>query len=410
MTARITNGLTWPFRTIASGVHRNNGHSNPASIVNSLKRNNGRLAKAVRHLVIPSHPDHSYISTTTILNIMESTQNLASFSWNANYAIPLRVLEALHRDHPSARLKVTNHNRKDLALDEALLSSPQLHTLDITVRCIHRGTTRPQDGNGDLSNLKTLLMRGGNLKVLRLRLSKLEHFSIAKRSQYNTSTVVAVGPSHFRFQHTDTFPMLEELVISRADNLAPVYEFSPKHCSDWAYAMDWSEMRILDVASTNSEHLLREIAGLVPKLHTLRLNPSSIDRDTLESFLHTVPLLTDLKLVSGSTSKVYIGSFDKAVTRVCETIGPQLRSLQIECKFHLTMPWQSARFQEVLGLCPQLRYFESIIDGLVSTGEWEGDVVSKPASYKYALMSSTSTRESGMQSFSSLERREMIHC
>jgi len=397
MTARITNGLGWPFRTITSGRPKKSGPGSPTSIVSSLKRNDGRLAKTVRHLVIPSYPDHSYISPATILHIIECTQNLASFSWNANYAIPLRVLEALHGDHPSAQLKVTNHNRKDFALDEALLSSPQLHTLDITVRCFHRGATRRQDENSDLSKLKTLLMRGRNLKVLRLRLSKQQHFTMAARSQGNSYTAMAVGGSHFRFQETDTFPTLEEVVISRADDLAPAYELSPKHCSDWAYAMDWSEMRILDVASTNSEHLLREIAGLVPKLHTLSLNPSSIDYATLQSFLGTVPLLKDLKLVSGSTSNVYIVSFDKAVTRVCEIIGTQLRSLQIESRSGMVMPWQDQRIREVLELCPQLRYFESVIEGLVSTGKWEGDVVGKSASYKRALMSSTGTRESGMQ-------------
>jgi hypothetical protein len=397
ITANITNSIRWSFRTIVSGVPQEKGSNTSTSIVSSLERHDGRLAKAVRHLVIPFYPDQSFVPTKIILRIMKSTKSLASFSWNADYAIPSSILEALHHDHASALLKVTNHNRKGLPLDEALLSSPQLHTLDITIGCISRGTTNPQEGNCELPRLKTLIMRGGNLKVLRVRLSKVEYFSNAARIQFSSPSVAAVGPFHFRFQQTDTFPTLEELAISRADDLAPAYDLSAKHCSDWFHAMDWSEMRVLDLVSTHSGYLLREITGLVPKLHTLRFNPSSVDSDVLESFLETVPLLTDVKLVSGYTSHTYSNGFNATVTRVCSTIGSQLRSLQIECKSSHALSWLPDRFQEILGLCPQLAYFKSVIDGQIATGEWEGHVIDKSASYKYALMSVAGTKEPGME-------------
>jgi hypothetical protein len=392
----ITDSLERHVRNIFSGILKRQRDNDPVSIIESLERHKGRLANLVRHLVVPSNVDKTFVSAKTILRIMKSAKNLTSFSWNANHSIPSSVLAALHRDHPSVRLMVTSCNRQGHPLDEALLSSPQLHTLDLTVSCTHRGIYHLEEGICELTYLKALLVRGGNLKVLRLRLIRLEPQSEGAKAQFKETMAWAAGPFNFRFEETDEFPTLEELVILQGGSYEPAYELSAKHCSDWSYAMDWSEMRVLNLGSSDAEHLLPEITGLVPKLHTLRFNPSSINHNILQSFLDSLPQLKDLTLVAGETSHVYVPGFDTAVTKVCSTVGSQLHTLHIDCEVHLAKSWLPGRFQEILGLCPQLRCFESVVGPQLAIGEWGEEMISMSACEKYGLMEVNGTVEPGM--------------
>ena len=127
----------------------------------------------MRHIIVSS----TYASAQTIVPILENVQDLASFSWNADKLLPAVVLECFHCRHPEAKLKVTYRNERGTPLDEDLLSSPQLHTLHISVGCVVNGRLPNTTYILELPALKDLLIRGDNLKTLRLCHTKLERGS-----------------------------------------------------------------------------------------------------------------------------------------------------------------------------------------------------------------------------------------
>jgi hypothetical protein len=377
----------------------------PPALLSKLSQHGHPFAEHVRHLVVSSE----YVSDQTIVSILRNLPNLASLSWNVDKHIPAAVLDSFHRTHPEAHLKVTNHSRQGILLDETLLLSPQLHTLDISVGCILHGNLGYIT---ELPALEDLLIRGGSLKVLRLHLTRLEHGSKAVRTRYHEclladdgplnvsidrgDTAAArtpfqgycaadAGPLNFRFEDGDTFPALEELVIKQEKvksgqrrSAGAAYDFSAKHCEDWAHCMDWGQLRTLDlVSSPHPRYLLRSIAEAVPLLETLRFEAFPDPDNALTSLLHQTPKLETLHMKSNPLDTVE-SAFEAAVLTICATVGPQLHSLALECNVRRRVEWQSNHLRTLLTACAKLRRLKvvvgtAMVDGVRAPDQVEGD-------------------------------------
>jgi hypothetical protein len=394
------------FRTITLGPL-----ITPPTILPKLLQLGDPFTEHVRHLVVSS----TYASDQTITAFLRNFQNLASFSWNVDKDIPAAVLDGFHCTHPEAHLNVTNHSRQGILLDESLLLSPQLHTLDISVGVILHGELGYIT---ELPALKDFLIRGGSLKVLRLHLTRLEHGSKAVRARYyecsladdgplNVSidqgdTTVArtpfqgycaadAGPLNFRFEDGDTFPALEELVIKQEEvksgqrpSAGAAYDFSAKHCEDWARCMHWEQLRTLDLGSTpHPRYLIQSIASAVPLLDTLRFEAFPDPDNALTSLLHQTPKLKILHMKSYPSDRTE-SAFDAAVLTIFETVGPHLHSLALECNVRRRVEWQSNHLRTLLTACCQLRRLKvvvgtAMVDGVRAPdqveGEWKEDEV-----------------------------------
>ncbi|KAF1829065.1 hypothetical protein BDW02DRAFT_583985 [Decorospora gaudefroyi] len=380
------------FRTVTLNDGTKHGVRTPARVMDRLQKPGDALAKHVRDLVVAPSQEPSRSFSQTIVRILKNLQHLASFSWNAEYHIPAVVLDSLHHAHPSAQLKVTNHNRQCLPLDQTLLSSPQLQTLDMTVGCIHYG--RPQDAAGicELPHLKELLVEGGNLKALRLHLIKVQHGSAAARTRFAGYGASDVGPLNFRFEEGDAFPALEEMVLRQKESLRLEYGsesgfgLGAAHCEDWKRCMDWSNMRKLDLGRTDCVHLLHRLTGALHQLTTLRFEAFPNDR-VLQVFLSSVPRLVDLTMVS---SQAFF--FDRATNTICNTAGAQLKTLVLEIDCPGSKSWLPDRFRNVLESCYRLESFKSVIDKQVAVGDWTSDEEGLSASEKYERMRVTGTQ------------------
>ncbi|KAF1936494.1 hypothetical protein EJ02DRAFT_83208 [Clathrospora elynae] len=293
------------------------------------------------------------------MHVLRNVKDLSSFGWNTGYQIPSAVLDCLQRGHPSAQLRLTDHNRQGIPLDEALLSSPQLHTLDITVGCIFYCKFQYPAGICELPHLKRLLIRGGNLKILRIRFVRLEHGSVAARARFQGYGAADVGPLNFRFEETDKFPALEELVLQQSENSRIEYDLGAKHCEDWKRFMNWSNMRTLDLGPKNCENLLRSLTGaVVTGLQTLRFKAFP-DGDILEAFFRCVPKLAQLHMTSTD-----FPTFNAAI--------------------------------------PKLEYFKSNRGKQVAVGKWTPDEIRLAAGGKYDRMNVTGSERPGHGDYSHL--------
>jgi hypothetical protein len=139
-----------------------------------------------------------------------------------------------HKMHPSARLDVVYRNRQYTPINRALLSSPQLQALDISV-CYNNNNNNnnnngPALGINEHETLKQCLIEGNIVNVLRLG---FERVWLPHKYSENDSWVlfqdwksVTIGSLNFHWQNSDRFPALEKFKIQYCR-----YEFTPENCN-----------------------------------------------------------------------------------------------------------------------------------------------------------------------------------
>jgi hypothetical protein len=176
------------------------------------------------------------------------------------FAIPDQLFQLLHTRHTSTRIHIVNRkrniDRQYIPPDRAALSSPQLYSLDYTAYGANDRIGRLEwEFYSELSAIKACLLQARNLKSLRLRVSS---DNIPRQSVWTT------GPQCLTFDSDDNFVPLLELRFE-----FETYDMSEKYCQQWANAMDWTQLRRLDLDGGSPPHLLAALTGRVPQLKVL---------------------------------------------------------------------------------------------------------------------------------------------
>ena len=103
-----------------------------------------------------------YASTTTqlpessLILAFRNIRALETLTWSTWLPITSQILNCLHEAQSSARLVAIALDRNDLPLDELLLSSPQLHTLDIKLSAL----TGPSDSHSSAERRRCIRQTG----------------------------------------------------------------------------------------------------------------------------------------------------------------------------------------------------------------------------------------------------------
>ncbi|KAF2468291.1 uncharacterized protein BDR25DRAFT_316403 [Lindgomyces ingoldianus] len=310
--------------------------------------------------------------------------NIQSFTWlthhgtgagYGHYSAGRDPLTLFHKTQPSARLDVVYRDRQYTPIDRALLSSPQLHTLDINAYY----DSSDSFGRSELQILKKCLVEGNSVKVLRLGFDGVwlprKYSEHDPRVRFQDWEGVTTGKLNFHWQRGDRFPALEELKIQY-----PHYQFTPDHCNMWARVMDWSKLRKLDLNRGSPRHLFAALKDQLPNLKYLKfgiwgpnpgnstwdLQPLDTGLPILSAFIVSITALNELRFKSFAYE-----DFMAALSIILEHQGAHLKRLDISCRAYGMNAWKVEQYMEVLGKAPDLEYMKAKIKDGHLEGTWE---------------------------------------
>lgn len=296
------------------------------------------------------------------------------------------VLTIFHNKHLSARLNVLYLYRGATPIDCALLSSPHLHTLGITV--YHYGSAT--FGYCELQTLKRCLATGNSIKSLHISFTVLSPANLPKfdpRRTFKEWETVSEGLYNFHWQINDRFPALEELSFDWGN-----YQFDPEDCHMWARAMDWNRLRKLDLAKGTPRHLLQALKDRVPNLKWLKCGistpsphhsrwdilPLETGLTTLANFLASVIALRELHFYAH-----HAAHFMPALQVLLKCQGIHLTKLDIACTDCSMKRWKINQYLQILEQAPDLEHFKAqIFDGKLE-GTWTGNELRWGATVKF---------------------------
>jgi hypothetical protein len=288
-------------------------------------------------------------------------------------------------------------------LDETLLSSPQLHSLDTTVYYFPNHPTTVIHAHSELQILKRCLMRGNSIKKLRIAFQDAGTQKVVDEAGAKPNLALwEHGPLNFHWKDGEQFPGLQELGW-RGD--VP-YNFSNTQCQSWTRCMDWSKLRTLDLfRSLSWLHLFQHLAGRVPHLKCLSFNLHYSTDDILEPShqKRDFGIISEfLRNITGIEKLTFYSNVEKMFTPVLKTLlrhyGHALKRMVIICLGTMKQ-WDQAQYEEVLNEAPKLLYLRVVTkttDGsermrIDFEGEWS-DRVSMTSREKYESMKNVDVR------------------
>lgn len=134
----------------------------------------------------------------------------------------------------------------------------------------------------------------------------------------------------------------------------------PQTLLPWISAMDWAQLKYLDLDDAAYPAIIVGLSGKVPRLGSLRLghpddrhtHTSPARWDCLKSFLIAAPKLRSISLVNRTASK-----FQHLLDTVLSCVGPNLHSLDIISSPHLSSRFicNTAQLWELCSMAPNLR-------------------------------------------------------
>lgn len=321
-----------------------------------LKNPHDSLTHHVRHLSVGYALNAASLPEGLLLQGLENIKGLISFTWCTWLPVPVAVLDCLQKVHPATHLKVVAHERNHLPLDVRLITSPQLHTLDINLSVLYTKTGAKRQntskywgrmGWSELNHLKNLIIASRSLKVLSLKFCKIKHGSQAAQNQLKDSVPATYNPTSFKFEEHEMLPPLEELTLrdmssNDKDHILP--------WKVWRAHQDWTQLRKLDLRLNPSQELLQSLVGAVPMLETLVVEVDgrflyNHTLDIFEQFLRHLPKLNSL-CVRGHCSK-------NVLEIIFHTVASQLTCLDVDIGSTLR-EWRRADFENVLSHCAKL--------------------------------------------------------
>jgi hypothetical protein len=238
-----------------------------------------------------------------------------------------------------------NHEQTRIyhSVDEGLLSSSNLHSLDITML----SESEQLETKSEMSLLRTCLLRATNLKRLRLRVSLDSH---------GINAYYHEGPLNIPLEARDHVSSLEELSI---DPLHQFYWPTIQHCEMWAQCMDWDAMRILDFGYGCPQNFFKVLTGRVPKLKSLTFGSIAQpnrghglwkgfeDIELLLQFLQSIHALEAVKLYADKDEDIR-----KIRLIVLSEHGQSLKQFRIELLSN--EGWEAESFLELRRKAPGL--------------------------------------------------------
>jgi hypothetical protein len=180
------------------------------------------------------------------------------------------VLKLLHELHPSAKLNLVLENRYMTPLSGTLLSSPQLHTLNIPVYITFSDDYCRYN---ELHFVKDCI--SANLTFTTLRFGATEVFKFCvdstDRDRFLEWPTANEGPLNFDFRENDRFPLLQELSLE-FDN----YTLTREHCAMWAQVTSRDKLQRLDLGIGAPRHFFASLTGRAINLKSLKfwINPA----------------------------------------------------------------------------------------------------------------------------------------
>ncbi|OAL43394.1 hypothetical protein IQ07DRAFT_650232 [Pyrenochaeta sp. DS3sAY3a] len=279
-----------------------------------------------------------------LLGTLELLDNLQVLVWETHLPMPTSLLSALHT-RPQIQLHVVNIERHDLVMQHELLSSPSLHTLDITVLGQILGWSK----TSEFRVLKSLLQHAQGLKSLTLRITGWHGDIRSPPPDFEE------GKLNLQFEPGDEFPALEELTLDCYN----WYHLDTAHCEMWANCMDWSCLRRLDLGHATPQYLLPAITGRVPQITNLRFGfwpnpygPKSIwsspeDLGVVERFVESVDALESVTFFTWT---------DKECSQIRPALlakhGRSLKKLRHELDFRDA--WKPEHLEDLRDMAPGL--------------------------------------------------------
>jgi hypothetical protein len=312
------------------------------------------LTYSVRHITVGYTSTTARLPESSLILALRNIRLLETFTWSTCLPITSPILNCLQEAHPSAHLVAIAIERNDLPLDELLLSSPQLHTLDIKLSALYDKNFKKPMGKSEAQHVKSILVRSSGLKVLKLRLEKIKHGSKAARNRFQGYGPSELDPISFRFKAQEMMPALEELTLRGVfhwdidwDNTL-AWRRESKVCAEWRAHQDWGALRRLDLRLDGSDHMLQALVGVVPHLQTLKIKTVSASINTLCRFLEKLSRLEHLHIEC--FKGLDLGS--ELFYALCSTLPPQLITLYMDIDFLLYRP---ERFIDLLTYLPHIQ-------------------------------------------------------
>ncbi|KAF2680375.1 hypothetical protein K458DRAFT_421605 [Lentithecium fluviatile CBS 122367] len=192
---------------------------------------------------------------------------------------------------------------------------------------------------------------------------------------------VAKGPINFHWQRGDRFPAIEELKLGNP------YDFDPANCNMWAYIMDWSHLRKLDLGRDSPRHLFSALTCRVPNLkslkfgilspmtsqnastpHSLSIHPWSSGFPVLSNFISFIIALHELSFHASSYCE-----FDISVATMLRHQANHLKRLEISCDDIDMKYWTVEKYVDLVAKTENLEYLGVRIKDGVLEGTWEGE-------------------------------------
>jgi hypothetical protein len=335
-------------------------------LIKRLTDDHNRSAEHVRHLTVGNFVDEGlfYFELTPCLDkILTSTKNLQSLTWTGSRSIHPATLDLFHKLHPSTRLHLQLRPRTLTPLIPALLSSAQVHSLEITLYHSIEGETH----HNEVDFIKKHIINS-NLRVLHLDSERVPRSHIPRFRAWES---VSQAPLNFAFQPEDRFPPLEELRFTSGN-----YAFSEEHCNMWAQAMDWTALRTLHLGPNSPRYLFVGLTDRAVNLESLSLAISSrrsskwsLGRlDTglplLVAFMASIKALRELNFAA-----LEVSDFTATLQGMLDVVGHSLRTLVVKCEYQ---PLKPDAFVEFLRCAPNLEYLKAKLRSGVVEGQWVG--------------------------------------
>lgn len=345
LVSRVLRNHCEPYIFFSITLSDGKGRANRISkvILQRLSDPEDGLARGVRHVSVAYN---AAVPEKLLLEALRNVRFLESFNWCTWLPVSPAILDCFHKLHPNTRLNVNVHDRRNLPLDALLLSSPQLHTLNVTLSivyeqhtAIHNTVGRPYTdpdqgqvgqvrGKTETKELKNLLIQGGNIKVLRLRVEPIDCGSTAARNRFKRYGHPVHDPAMFHFEEQDVMPALEELSILHHCRTSRDVGVFREVCEAWRAHQDWSALRSLDLRFRGGDAMASTLSSGLPHLQRLKLG-MLCDDTTIRNILMQTSQLAHLHIDGTPDS----GFESQRFPALCAVIPFHLSSLYVRTCF-----------------------------------------------------------------------------
>ena len=251
-------------------------------------------------------------------------------------------------------------------LSRTLLSSSQLHTLEIPILY---DSIDEDHAYSELQFFKNCV--GTNLRILRLDFKLYFSGDEKKFQQWDT---VQRGPYRFEWKEGDRFPALEEFTFDSRK-----FALTDESCDMWARCTSWNRLRRLDVGDSWPHHFFASLIDRAVNLKYLKFavrpmndstwnwRPKGSELIVLAKFIASTTALLELELESRDHDL-----FSGALGTILANSRGTLTVISIRACWSISKDWGSRQYLDVFEQAPNLESFSAMINEDILEGSWAG--------------------------------------